>query len=130
MMTPVRVTESLADSLTRGVFTLSGDSRAEPVEIGDALATGTGDQNGRYRVIRALGRGGGGWVYDVADALHPNRAVALKIADGRAADQASLSLFKVEFSTMTKLDHPNVARVYDFEEIRRRRRLSHHHGAG
>ena len=74
--------------------------------------------NGRYRVIRALGRGGGGWVYDVADALHPNRAVALKIAHGRAADQASLSLFKVEFSTMTKLDHPNVARVYDFEEIR------------
>ena len=58
MMTPVRVTESLADSLTRGVFTLGGDSRAEPIrKIGDALATGT-VINGRYRVIRALGRGG------------------------------------------------------------------------
>ena len=57
MTTPVRVTESIADSLTRGIFTLRGDSRAEPVEIGDALATGT-VINGRYRVIRALGRGG------------------------------------------------------------------------
>jgi hypothetical protein len=95
---------------------------SETLAVGDlpettALASGT-VINGRYTVRRAIGHGGMCWVYDVADALNPDRAVALKIAKGHGANAARLSLFKTEFSTMCKLDHPNVARVYDFEEIR------------
>ena len=95
---------------------------SETLAVGDvpettALAGGS-VINGRYTVRRAIGHGGMGWVYDVADALNPERAVALKIARGLGANAARLSLFKTEFSTMCKLDHPNVARVYDFEEIR------------
>jgi tetratricopeptide (TPR) repeat protein len=102
---------------TLDALTLGADASLPGAEIEEALAAGT-TVNGRYKILRTLGHGGGGWVYDVADALFPSRAVALKIAHGRAQDQARLSLFKVEFSTMTKLDHPNVARVYDFEELR------------
>ncbi len=73
--------------------------------------------NGRYSVARAIAHGGMGWVYDVKDALHPARAVALKVVRGLSDSPAKLSLFKAEFSTMAKLEHPNVARVYDFEEL-------------
>ncbi len=73
--------------------------------------------NGRYTVVRAIAHGGMGWVYDVKDALHPERAVALKVVRGLSGSPARLSLFKAEFSTMAKLEHPNVARVYDFEEL-------------
>jgi serine/threonine protein kinase len=73
--------------------------------------------NARYTVRRALGRGGMGWVYDVEDALFPDRPVALKTVHGLTEDNARLGLFRSEFRTMTKLDHPNVARVYDLEQV-------------
>ena len=65
-----------------------------------------------------LGRGGMGWVYEVHDALHPSRCVALKLLHrlGRVAEL--VDLFEAEFRTMTKLEHPNLARVFDFEQIR------------
>jgi tetratricopeptide (TPR) repeat protein len=81
-----------------------------------ALAIGS-SINGRYTVRRSIARGGMGWVYEVADALNPERAVALKIVPGIGSSPVKLSLFKAEFATMTQLDHPNVARVYDFEQI-------------
>lgn len=93
----------------------------------DGLLLDTGDQpplavgavvNGRYTVLGMLGRGGMGWVYDVRDALHPSRGVALKLLHrlGRVPELAAL--FEAEFRTMAKLDHPNVARVFDFAQVR------------
>lgn len=73
--------------------------------------------NGRYTVKRVLGHGGMGWVYDVIDAFHPERPVALKVMHGLARSESKLALFKAEFQIMAKLDHPNVARVYDFEVL-------------
>ncbi len=100
-----------ADRLTQSAFPSS-----RPVAAGGpALTTGT-VINGRYTLLRAIAHGGMGWVYDVADGLHPERAVALKTVLGLSSTAAT-SLFKTEFATMTKLDHPNVARVYDFEQI-------------
>lgn len=84
---------------------------------GEALPAGT-IINGRYVVRRTLGHGGQGWVYDVEDGLLPDRPVALKIATGLSRHPALLSMFEVEFSIMTRLDHPNVAHVYDFEPRR------------
>jgi serine/threonine protein kinase len=111
-------THSLVQTLT-----WAGQSRAEPgvdesrLGVPRRMREGT-VINGRYTIRRAIGHGGMGWVYDVGDALHPDRAVALKIAKGLAENPALLSLFKTEFSTMARFDHPNVARVYDFEELR------------
>jgi len=73
--------------------------------------------NGRYTVEAVVGEGGMGVVYRVADALHPERDVALKTIRGSAIRPARLSLFKAEFRTMTRLRHPNLAEVYDFEPI-------------
>ena len=71
--------------------------------------------NGRYQIQAVLGEGGMGVVYKVADQLHPERQVALKTIRGQSWQEDDLALFKAEFAIMTKLRHPNLATVYDFE---------------
>lgn len=73
--------------------------------------------NGRYRVQSVLGRGGMGLVYRVDDRLNPDRALALKTILGRVVRPALISQFEAEFRIMTGLRHPNVARVFDFEQL-------------
>ncbi len=73
--------------------------------------------NGRYTVVRALGHGGMGWVYEVLDAAHPERRAAAKVVHGISTNAAKLSLLKSEFQTLSTLQHPNIAQVYDFEEL-------------
>ena len=71
--------------------------------------------NGRYRVDRLLARGGMGGVYRVDDQLFPGRPTALKIFLHPLRN--TVELFRAEFRTMASLRHPNVARVYDFEQV-------------
>ena len=71
--------------------------------------------NGRYRVDRLLARGGMGGVYRVDDQLFPGRPTALKIFLHPLRN--TVELFRAEFKTMASLKHPNVARVYDFEQV-------------
>ena len=71
--------------------------------------------NGRYAVQRVIGEGGMGLVYEVQDALNPDRRVALKTIDSTILSQKRVSLFKSEFKTMASLRHPHIAAVYDFE---------------
>jgi tetratricopeptide (TPR) repeat protein len=73
--------------------------------------------NGRYELRRLIGAGGMGSVYEVGDALHPERKVALKTIHGAVLRPERVSLFKSEFKTMAELRHPNVAAVYDFEPL-------------
>ena len=74
--------------------------------------------NGRYQMLEALGEGGVGMVYRVADQLHPERALALKTIRSAMLTTEGIKLFKAEFRTMADLCHPNVATVYDFEPLR------------
>ncbi len=91
---------------------LSGvEEVAAPFSVGQLL-------NGRYAVEQVIGRGGMGWVYAVRDGAQSGRLIALKTLPGFAKNAARRSMFKAEFSTMAKLEHPNVARVYDFEELK------------
>lgn len=83
---------------------------------GTALAVGT-VINGRYVVQDVLGQGGMGWVYAVRDAVWPERSVALKVVYGLARSPELTALFEAEFRTMSRLRHPNLAQVYDFEQI-------------
>jgi serine/threonine-protein kinase PknG len=68
--------------------------------------------HGRYRVHRALARGGLGWVYLARD-LNLDQMVVLKgllnTADSRAKE-----LVANERIALTSLDHPNVVRIHDF----------------
>lgn len=92
------------------------DAEVRRAPVRDAYAPGT-LLNNRYRIDAELGRGGMGRVYRATDLLHPDRPVALKTIVGAARQLELRQLFKTEFRTMTTLQHPLVAAVYDFAAI-------------
>lgn len=66
-----------------------------------------------YEVLRELGRGGMGVVYE-ARQLHPERSVALKvIRAGGAPSTQQVKLFEREIRSLARLRHPNIAAIYD-----------------
>ncbi len=73
--------------------------------------------NHRYRVIRELGRGGMGRVLLVEDTHLENRKMALKTILPGAATAEFVERFRVEFTGLAKLSHPNIASTYDFGQI-------------
>jgi predicted Ser/Thr protein kinase len=73
----------------------------QPVEIG----------NGRYRVIRRLGSGGTGTVYQAADRML-GRTVAIKALH----HSQRLDLLRAEGRSLARLSHPNVVALHDLIE--------------
>jgi len=65
----------------------------------------------RYEVLREIGRGGMGVVYE-AEQSEPKRHVALKVLAGMPGTEA-LHRFRREAHILGRLNHPNVARVYE-----------------
>ena len=68
----------------------------------------------RYEVQRRLGRGAWGEVFLVADLARPGIEVALKTRriDPHGTSEARGALAR-GFRTLTRIHHPNLARVYD-----------------
>ena len=74
-----------------------------------------GRQLGRYHLIERIGTGGMGEVYRAEDE-HLQRQVAVKvIAAGVLADEAARKRFRTEAMALSRLNHGNVAAVYDFD---------------
>jgi len=71
--------------------------------------------NNRYKIVGKIGEGGMGTVYKVSDILKENRIFALKtIKTNSTNSDILLARFRQEFEIMTRLNHPNLVRVYDF----------------
>ncbi len=66
--------------------------------------------NDRFRIIRRLGAGGMGTVYEALD-RERNTRVALKTL--RSVDAVGIYRFKVEFRSLTELSHPNLLPLYE-----------------
>jgi predicted Ser/Thr protein kinase len=67
----------------------------------------------RYRVIRELGKGGMGAVYEI-ERIQDQKQLALKVLSG-VADREALVRFAREAQIAAKLDHPNVVSVLDVD---------------
>jgi len=68
---------------------------------------------GGYRVLRHLGEGGMGVVYE-AQQRHPKREVALKVIRGGAfVDDERVKMFEREAQTLARLKHPGIAGIYE-----------------
>ncbi len=75
----------------------------------------TGDTISHYRILEKLGGGGMGVVYRARD-QHLDRDVALKVLPtGMLADETARSRFRREALTLSRLNHPGIAVVHDFD---------------
>ena len=75
-----------------------------------------GSHVGPYRVVRLLGRGGMGEVYE-AEHLDTNRRVALKILNHTLPTAAERARFLREGQLAASINHPNSVYVFATEEI-------------
>lgn len=74
-----------------------------------------GSELGRYRIDEQLGAGGMGVVYRAYDS-RLQREVALKVLPERSkTDEATRRRFRREALALSRLNHPNVATVHDFD---------------
>lgn len=67
---------------------------------------------GRYRLIRSIGEGGMGAVYE-AEQPQPRRNVALKLIRPGWVSRDLLKRFRRETHVLGQLDHPGIAQIYE-----------------
>ncbi len=97
---------------------------AEPAKAAEPVASAPADdipqalrEQTKYRIVRLLGRGGMGSVYE---AFHErmDRRVAIKVINpALVGHPEALKRFDQEVRAAAKVEHENVARAYDAEEI-------------
>ena len=68
---------------------------------------------GHYRVVREIGRGGMGVVYEGVSDDEFARRVAIKLAPLAAVGAAAEARFRLERQILSSLDHPHIARFLD-----------------
>ncbi|MHC4609059.1 MAG: tetratricopeptide repeat protein, partial [Planctomycetota bacterium] len=121
--------EDALGALRRGSFSefdrlvdADGDPGPGTEEMFDGILTGAEDaaigqdrtdQIGGYRIIREIGRGGMGVVYE-AEQQEPRRYVALKVIRGRyRVGEHHRKLFQREIDTLARLKHPGIATIFE-----------------
>ena len=88
---------------------------SDPVPSVDTLI---GFEFSHYRIIEEIGSGGMGVVYRARD-THLDREVAIKVLRrGTITDEAARKHLRKEALALSKLNHPNIATVYDFDTQR------------
>ena len=75
----------------------------------------TGQTLGHYRIIERIGAGGMGEVYRAHDE-HLDREVAIKVLPPSVlSDESVRKRFHKEALALSKLNHPNIATIHDFD---------------
>ena len=100
--------EMAAKALAAAADTLPGHARPAGARGSRALPAAIG----RYRIVRLLGQGGMGTVYE-AEQDQPRRSVALKVIKPGFCTPEGLRRFKHEGQALGRLQHPGIAQIYE-----------------
>jgi hypothetical protein len=85
------------------------DEASQPAVIGE-----------RYRVVRALGRGGMASVYEAVDEATGRRVAVKQFLFCRSDGDGQMArLFEMEFHILAQLAHPRIVAVYDYQKLTR-----------
>ncbi len=109
-----RILRMLAEHAGAGAFlreTATGYRLPGGGAPGSDLAPG--EVIGPYRIVRQLGEGGGGLVFEAEQEQPVRRRVALKILKLGMDTRRVIARFEAERQTLALMEHPNVARVID-----------------
>jgi eukaryotic-like serine/threonine-protein kinase len=89
-------------------------------ETGEAPGPGRAlpDRIGGYRIVRELGRGGMGVVYE-AEQDNPRRTVALKVVTQGVMSREALARFDLEAHVLGRLQHPGIAQIFEAGKFER-----------
>ncbi len=68
---------------------------------------------GPYRVLRVLGEGGMGRVFEAEQETPVRRQVAIKLTHSGLRNERAIARFHGERQALAVLEHPNIARIYD-----------------
>src|SRR6185295_7596034 len=74
-----------------------------------------GQTIGKYRIVSRLGRGGMGTVYKAVDETL-EREVAIKVLNPDLGEPEVLKRFRAEAITLARMNHPNIATLYEFAQ--------------
>ncbi len=74
------------------------------------------EQLGPYRIVRELGRGGMGTVFEGVNRETDEPAAVKLLAAPMARDENFRERFATEIETLKKLNHPNIVRLFGFGE--------------
>ncbi len=85
---------------TQGGVEYTHDASPVPIRIG------------RYTIVRLIGQGGMGAVYE-AEQAQPKRRVALKLIRQAFAGESARARFQQESQHLADLDHPAIAKVFE-----------------
>ncbi len=94
------------------------EQQLDRVASGGGLAASLGRRElpesiGPYRILRLLGQGGMGHVFEAQQREPVERRVALKLATDVWLSDAARARFQTERQALALLDHPNIAKVFD-----------------
>ncbi len=87
------------------------DGSARPTRTEDAL--GLPERIGPYRILDLVGEGGMGAVFRARQRQPIQREVAIKVLKAGMDTAAVLRRFELEQQTLSRMDHPCIARVHD-----------------
>ncbi|MEZ6081734.1 MAG: protein kinase [Pirellulaceae bacterium] len=88
---------------------------SEDVPTSGPLGRGSQRRIGRFELVRKLGRGGFGEVWEATD-THLGRQVAIKLPLFPASEKKKIARFLTEGRAAAQLRHPNIVGVFDAGE--------------
>lgn len=92
-----------AEDASRGNESPGDDTAQDPL---------IGSDVGRFHILRRIGAGGMGRVYE-AQQSQPHRRVAIKILRRGIASRSTLRRFRAEIEVLGNLQHPGIAQLYE-----------------